>query len=1134
MRRLFIYIVALLALSVSCQMLDLPEEVIPTEKPTCTIGSKATITFSTAGLMNAETKAIIDPSKDVETLHLILFDENGMYVEMCEASKLGSSDHDDHEGGRHYTVTLTLTDQPRIIHFVANCPVEQVKYGHEISIIGNMYVDKNDQLEHTTQYETSYWARIEVPHILVKETEETLEDGTKKTVVSLTDDIVYKFNHVPLLRNFAEILVEDKTDKTDNTFKFEGYAVYNIIDRGTVAPYNSNTQSFQSFLYHPDPQNSAISSYSYPQLTGLGYEGHALSTSKLITDLARNDDNTVKVFASGEPFYVFERKVSVMTDEEDKWIESPPHIIIKGKYNNGQPVTDDSPTYYYKMDLVYTEKDALGHEDIKYYNILRNFMYKFYITAVHDEGYLTLDEAKAGASGNNLSGSTSASKLTNVSDNEGRLWVSYTDTTLVTKNAVKLKYKYIPNYFNAEDAATYQKIDNSRVRFENVQGNVISNIEVENADIIGNGPWAGYREVIVHINDADLDHIIYQQTLSLKTDNAHLNREVRYTLRDKLTMEVECTPKVAGSMMQPVTVDVKLPLGMTDDMFPLTLGIETFDRTLSPDAKNNENPIPVTPGPSIIDVDGRRGELSYYYTVTIPTLAAYQGLPSAGDWKVYSTYWLTNKADNASTVYVDNKYFNQGSDNWENYRYTFSNLSCTASEVGINKSVSISFNMDTDDANYRRAVTVSLEGMTYNGATTFEYMPNTRNVTINGLKTTTEQDKVSFTLDANEYAIASVEGARQTYKFNGAYVGNVTRFGLEAGIEADFQFDIPADSYYDGMIVYVTLDRLVPADDEENLEYDLTQRAVGERYLYRVPGSGRQTIRLATAEALEGDCTVTLEAQYFYTEVVTVPQVDRVFEFGDVTATPKQITSSSTVTISFKIPADAWAAGQNTMPVNVTLDRLEPADDKLTGSNGNYVYNVTKSYNNSYSFTVRPTENTAGDCKVTLNAAGFIEEPIDINQTRDLRQVLSWNWNNGTNNFSVSGANGSGVNNGAFYVTNNSRRTNDYDVQVYYDVPQADRFVVGRTYRLVMKIRGTSNNSNNTIYPILQRNADPWQWVVDFKELKVPTSNNTYTEIILEGVCTGEADNNARRLQFNIGHYQGTLYFDELTLYYYE
>lgn len=976
---------ALTALSVSCQRLDLPEEVLPTEKPTCAIGSKATITFSTAGLMNAETKAIIDPSVDVETLHLILFDENGMYVETCEATKLGSSDHDDHEGGRHYTVTLTLTDQPRIIHFVANCPVEQVKYGHEISIIGNMYVDKNDQLEHTTQYETSYWARIEVPHILVKETEETLEDGTKKTVVSLTDDIVYKFNHVPLLRNFAEIRVEDKTD---DTFKFEGYAVYNIIDRGTVAPYNSNTQSFQSFLYHPDPQNSAISSYSYPQLTGLGYEGHALSTSKLITDLARNDDNTVKVFASGEPFYVFERKISVMTDEEDKWIESPPHIIIKGKYNNGQPVTDDSPTYYYKMDLVYTEKDALGHEDIKHYNILRNFMYKFYITDVHDEGYLTLDEAKAGASGNNLSGSTSASKLTNVSDNEGRLWVSYTDTTLVTKNAVKLKYKYIPNYFNAEDAATYQKIDNSRVRFENVQGDVISNIEVENADIIGNGPWAGYREVIVHINDADLDHIIYQQTLSLKTDNAHLNRKVRYTLRDKLTMEVECTPKVAGSMMQPVTVDVKLPLGMTDDMFPLALNIETFDRTLSPDAKNNESPIPVTPGPSIIDLDGRRGEQSYYYTVTIPTLAAYQGLTSAGDWKVYSTNWLTNKADNASTVYVDNKYFSQNSDSWENYRYTFSNLSCSTSEVGVGKNVSISFSMDTDDAGYQREVAVSLVGMTYNGATSFKYTPNTRNVTLNGLKTTTDLDQVSFTVDAGEYNIASAEGARQTYKFNGAYVGNVTRFEQEAGIEADFQFDIPADSYYDGMAVYVTLNRLVPADDEDNLEY-VIERAVGDKYMYRVPASGKQTIRLATAEALEGDCTVTLEAQYFDTEVVTVPQMDRVpGQFTNVEFNKQTIRArvGEEVELSFTIDQNSYYSG---MVVNLHLTRLEPV-------NGSYTY--TPAQAGTYTIKLMTTDANEGPCTAQLKAEGMLDSSVEtVEQIAETEPQLTVIWENNNN-----------------------------------------------------------------------------------------------------------------------------------------
>ena len=1125
MRRLLIYISALLALSVSCQRLVIPEE-LPTEKPIGAVGSKATITFSTAELMDEQTKAIIDPSVDVNTLHLVLFDENGMYVETCEATKLGSSDHGDHHSGRHYTVTLTLTDKPRIIHFVANCPVDQIIYGHEISVIGNMYVDKNDR-EHATEYETSYWARIEVPFILVEETKQQLEDGTIKTVISLHPDIVYQFNHVPLLRNYAEITV---TDNTDDTFEFLGYTVYNILDRGTVAPYNSNTRAFQGFIYHPDPTKDEVKGYSYPQLTrDFHYEGHALTSATLITDYARNDDGTVKVFASGEPFYIYERKVSVMTDEEDKWKESPPHIIIKGRYNHGQPVTDASPIYYYKMDLVYKQKDAQGHDEIKFYNIIRNFNYQFNITEVHDEGYTDIDDAVSGPSGNNLSGSTTTSKLTNVSDNEGRLWVSYTDTTLVTNNAVTLKYMYMPNYYNAAETNTYQKVQNDQVRFENIVGDVITSIEVAKQDIGGTGPWAGYREVKVYVRDPE--HIDKKQALTLKTNNVHLTRDIRYTLREKLTMDVECTPaKVAESMMQPVQVDIKLPIGLTEDMFPLELKMETFDRTLSPDPVNNENAIPVSAGPSIIDVDGRRGEQSYLYTVTIPTIEAYKALDTEGNAKVYPTHWLTNKAKNASTVYVDNKYFHQANGRWVNYIYTFSNLSCTTPDVGVGKDVTIRFNMDSDDANYAdREVTISLEGMTYTGtldgvsytdATTLRYKPNNRTETLGGFVTTTDQDKVSFTIDADQYAIASAEGGRNTYKFNGGFEGNVTRFAQEVGVEADFSFNIPADAYYDGMAVYVTLNRLVPADDEDNLEY-IIERAVGDKYLYRVPASGKQTIRLATAEALEGDCTVTLEAQYFDTEVVTVPQIDRVFEFGDVTATPKQITSSSTVTISFKIPADAWAAGQSTMPVNVTLVRLEPADDKLTGSNGNCVYNVTKSDNNSYSFTVRPTENTAGDCKVTLNAAGFISHTID-----DIEQIvvpsetvlLETNFNNGQVTFNGWGNNSTrNVQNGQLVIYNPSS-VNQWEVQFAYDFGQA--FVVGKTYKLTFRIRGA--NGNGTLGAGLQNADDDYHSAGEF----APDINFTGTWQTVEVTCTCNYAN-AKRLIFSFGQYSGSIYIDD-------
>ena len=62
MRRIFTYILALLALSVSCQRVDLPEDPSenPADLPLGAIGSKAEITFSIANMMDVETKVVID------------------------------------------------------------------------------------------------------------------------------------------------------------------------------------------------------------------------------------------------------------------------------------------------------------------------------------------------------------------------------------------------------------------------------------------------------------------------------------------------------------------------------------------------------------------------------------------------------------------------------------------------------------------------------------------------------------------------------------------------------------------------------------------------------------------------------------------------------------------------------------------------------------------------------------------------------------------------------------------------------------------------------------------------------------------------------------------------------------------
>ena len=975
MRRIYTYILALalLALGVACQRVDLPEDSPinpPAELPTGAIGSKATISFTTADLTGADTRAVVDPNIDVETLHLIVFDENGMLVEVCEAIPGSSSEHVDengaiHKDGRHYTVTLTVTDKPRIIHYVANCPVDQVVYGHETSIIGNMYVDRTRTSgDYNTEYEVAYWARIWVPYILIEE--ETV-NGT--TVISLVDEIEPLFTHVALLRNFAEITV---TDETDDTFLFEGFTVYNLLDRGTVAPYNSNRREFQHFF--ETTTDGTISNYSYPYISKeYNYEGHALTSAKLITDFIRKEDGKVKIYNSGEPFYVYERKVSVMTDEEEKWRESPPHIIIKGKYNNGKTATDASPSYYYKMDLVYTEKDAQGFEEIKYYNILRNFMYQFNLTAVHDVGYDTLDQAVAGAAGNNISGSSSTSKLTNVSDNDGRLWVSHTDTTLVTNDAVIFRYKYVPNYYGTQgNAYTKDAVHNELARFENIVGDVITGIEVAESDISDDGPWKDYREVTIHVKNPE--NIIHQQVLSLKTNSSHLNRQIRYTLRQKLSMQVECTPKVAGKILEPMTVDIKLPEGMTEDMFPLSLNMETWDRTLSPDA--SKNTIPVTAGNSIID--GKREELSYYYTVTIPTFDEYRALKD----KVYHTYWLTNKAANASTFYVENKYFNQASDDWLNYKYTFKDVSCSTSALGVGQPVTISFKRDKDAIN--TPVTISLKGMTYTGtlggvyysdATEVIYTKSGEEVdTITGFKTTTDAEAVSFTIDAEDYNIDSATGARKTYQFDGQFV-DVTNLEVEADVEVEFTFNIPDAAFtalqekYSyardaGVPMFVTLDRMHPADGQ--LVYSQA-RTGGDRYIYHITQAGQQRIKLATTEAASGTCTVTLEADYFDTQIVEIYQTDVLVQFRSLSI-PNAVTQGAgkAVEITFQL-----AEGDSNRDVTVVLENMERDGETTLKFNTGNSDIVT---NNNGTYTISNVVTTGADdatLKVKISALGY-------------------------------------------------------------------------------------------------------------------------------------------------------------------
>ena len=653
----------------------------------------------------------------VKTLHLIVFDENGYYIDTQPATLIdGGADHESHKNEHKFKVTLRKTEKERIIHFIANCPVDQIHYGHESDIISNLYVTSGSDKE------SAYWYRMQLWYI---KTKEKANEGDPDVLV---DEIALKFKCVPLLRNYASITVVD--DVADNVFNMESYAVYNTIDRGTVAPYHIDANGFQSFI---DDKNNLL---SYATLRDTyEYYGHALPSATLKTTLSDSD-----FLAPGNPTYMYERKVSVRAGVESQWSESPSHIIIKGRYNNAAAYS------YYKVDLLRHGTDGKSY----YYNILRNFTYTFTINSVAGPGYPTLEEAMNNPAANNLAGATDTQGFTNVSDGLGRIFVSYTDTTLTSNNDIKLRYKYIPSIQNYEVSA------NDRVEVEGILDGTGTVIKGKVGELVNlSGEMQGWSEVTLSVQNPGAITHIQEIYLNVK-DNPNLHKTIRYRLQKPLALTVNCWPKyiakAAGKLMD---VAIRIPDDLTPDLFPLDFAIEVKDLTLSPDATQKNNEMPVEPALSI--VPSKAGKRSYHFVKTIETYEDYQALEMYEGLKLIRTYWLTTKAENASEVYVYNKYFNLDSDEFFNAQ-SFTLLTFPDGvQAGVGKATTFQFNMNTVTP-----VTVTLEGLSFNSTDSsvnrYTYRPtNTGRQTLPEMYTINETGKVKVMLEAEGYATDFLE-----------------------------------------------------------------------------------------------------------------------------------------------------------------------------------------------------------------------------------------------------------------------------------------------------------------------------------------------------------------------------------------
>lgn len=684
------------------------DEHIPVSNHEVEEGTPVELRMSVAlGEMNiASSRSLGDDISDYPTLWVVAFNKDGYLVEYAKAKDLELVEN----GTLHettFSVILHATSEPRILHFIAFGKEGEddyelnLEYGHESNVIGSLVVDGGRDV---------YWHR------------KVLNDGIK----TQEEYIAANFRRIPLLRNFAKITVSENLEN----FELTGFYVLNVPTSGTVAPYSNG--AFVDYM----SEEKAETAKTYQELKDENYIG------TMPDDVEYNQDGS-SISWGTTSFYMYE---NTYRGEEQETTS----ILIKGKFGGST-----NPETYYRADLTLPNV-ATGLSE--YYHILRNFHYQLNITSVIAAGKDNAQAAIEAPANNNLSGSVQVQNLSNISDGTAKLEVSYTDMVLVSTEPVTLKYRFLTS---AGDTTTHS---NDRVKIyptetPNDNGEVVLNGDViarykvattnETYNDNGTTKTSSWR-VITITPVGTLPASSQKQKITLYDEATKLRREVTYTLRSKLDMEVNCTPIVPQTAGSSVVVNICIPDDLNENLFPLDFAIEANTSAESSSLKQYISPaktevMSVTTGNSIIP--DHTTKKSYQYIKEL-TYEDYLTLAVINQKRVFPVNFITNTAVSASTVYVDNKYFNQGSDDFINGTAHITTSAFTGAYYGVGQPVGLSF---TPNASGSASIVSNLTPKEISSVT----LNNGTAYTKNDFQTTTWSDRsmgvVTVTADESSY-----------------------------------------------------------------------------------------------------------------------------------------------------------------------------------------------------------------------------------------------------------------------------------------------------------------------------------------------------------------------------------------------
>ena len=667
---------------------------------------KVTITFSVPEPeLKADTKAI---GGQLKTLHVAVFGSSGFLKEYIKAKNLGKTgqvEYYDAYGHRRmvdnyeYSVTLTLSDKKRIIHFVGNGP-ETIPFDADTTVMTTLMSEGG---------EGGFWQMRRVNSIGAKKNDEghyidqyghPIEDGTGYVPDDYT---TAQMNSVPMVRNWAQISIL-AADKAVSNFEPISFAVVNVPSKGTIAPVMKGPGGTKQFVEQYDTRtfDYLANTLEYPASLpdDAIFDGTIPDMASFLPGSLAQGVVPYKTTTAGDgAVSLYERPIP---NDPDKVT----YVIVYGSYyKNGEKVGD----YFYKLNL--------ADENGNYYPIYRNFNYRININKVGAAGFDTPLEAAKSVGGVDISSEIEGS-LGDISDGLARMivqpWTAHSFIVQQRNNdvlSVKL-YAYdnntsmplvlntscqdsIMKHVGGEDIMICSNIPDpvrNPVTWELLPPPGVQVINPN--DVFIGRPSAGSTNIeddgwrkIYFSTIAPEFETPQRQTLRINVCYKHgdlvqtLYRDIEITVLPEQTMLLSCSSDpldaVPGAEQ---TLTISVPDNLPQSMFPLEFIIEPEDMTLMPVRGSD---IPVISGKSIADANAGAVTNTFQFVRTV-MWEEYESArldperrwqdDDGNWWRSFVSRFESTRAESATTIWVDNEYFRKADKAFENGPKSFMNL----------------------------------------------------------------------------------------------------------------------------------------------------------------------------------------------------------------------------------------------------------------------------------------------------------------------------------------------------------------------------------------------------------------------------------------------------------------------------